>query len=50
MAIHVCKRRKSRWVKEISGSKDPNNRVLGPKYSNLSGIWALKPFLGVLGS
>ena len=31
----------------ISGSKDPNNRVLGPKYYNINGIWALKPcYLG----
>ena len=29
------------------GSKDPNNRVLGPKYYNSNGIWALKPcYLG----
>ena len=27
-----------------SGSKDPNNRVLGPKYYNINGIWALKPY------
>ena len=26
------------------GSKDPNNRVLGPKYYIISGIWALKPY------
>ena len=26
------------------GSKDPNNRVLGPKYHNINGIWALKPY------
>ena len=25
-------------------SKDPNNRVLGPKYYNIIGIWALKPY------
>ena len=32
-----------------SGSKDPNNRVLGPKFYNLNGIWALKPYyLGAL--
>ena len=31
----------------IYGSKDLNNRVLGPKYCNGSGIWALKPdYLG----
>ena len=24
------------------GSKDPYNRVLGPKYYNGNGIWALK--------
>ena len=29
------------------GSKDPNNRALGPKYYNINGIWALKPpYLG----
>ena len=29
------------------GSKDPENRVLGPKYSNIIDIWALKPcYLG----
>ena len=29
------------------GSKDPNNRVLGPKYYDINGIWALKPsYLG----
>ena len=27
-----------------SGSKDPNNRVLGLKYYNIIGIWALKPY------
>ena len=28
------------------GSKDPNNRVLEPKYYNITGIWAgaLKPY------
>ena len=26
------------------GSKDPNNRVLGPKYYTINGIWALKPY------
>ena len=26
------------------GSKDPNNRVFGPKYNNTNGIWALKPY------
>ena len=26
------------------GSKDPNNRVLGPKYYNINSIWALKPY------
>ena len=25
-------------------SKDPNNRVLGPKYCNINGIWALKHY------
>ena len=30
-----------------NGPKDPNNRVLGPKYYNIHGIWALKPkYLG----
>ena len=34
-------------VAEPQGSKDPNNRVLGPKYYNVDGIWALKPhYLG----
>ena len=28
----------------IYGSKDPNNRVLGPKYYIINGIWALKPY------
>ena len=29
------------------GSKDLNNRVLGPKYYNMNGIWGLKPdYLG----
>ena len=29
------------------GSKDPNDRVLGPKYYNVNGIWALNPpYLG----
>ena len=27
----------------ISGSKDPNDRVVGPKYDIIDGIWALKP-------
>ena len=27
-----------------SGSKDPNNGVLGPKYYNIHGVWALKPY------
>ena len=31
------------------GSKDPNNRVLRPKYYNINGIWALKPFYLVFG-
>ena len=26
------------------GSKDPNNRVLGPKYYTINGIWALKHY------
>ena len=26
------------------GSKDPNNKVLGPKYYTINGIWALKPY------
>ena len=26
------------------GSKDPNNRIFGPKYYTISGIWALKPY------
>ena len=26
-----------------SGSKDPNNRVLGPNYYNMNGIWDLNP-------
>ena len=26
------------------GSKDPNIRVLGPKYYNINGIWALIPY------
>ena len=30
------------WVPR--GSKDPNNRVSGPKYYNMNGIWALKPY------
>ena len=25
------------------GSKNPNDRVLGPKDYNINGIWALKP-------
>ena len=30
-----------------SGSKDPNSRVLEPKYYNICSIWALKPcYLG----
>ena len=29
---------------EPQGSKDPNNRALGPKYYNINGIWALKPY------
>ena len=33
--------------KKIKGFKDPNNRVVGPTYYNISGIWALKPsYLG----
>ena len=31
-------------VKLPQGSEDPNNRVLGPKYYNIDGIWALKPY------
>ena len=30
-------------------SKDPNKRVLGPKYYNINGIWDLKPIIWVLG-
>ena len=26
------------------GSKDPNDRALGPKYFNINGIWALDPY------
>ena len=26
------------------GSKDPNNGVLGPKYYDIDGIWALKRY------
>ena len=28
----------------ISGSKDPKNRALGPKYHKYYSIWALKPY------
>ena len=28
----------------LQGSKDPNDRVLGPKYYNMNGIWAPKPY------
>ena len=28
----------------IAVFKDPNNRALGPKYYNVHGIWALKPY------
>ena len=28
----------------IQGFKDPNDRVLGPKYHNINGIWDLKPY------
>ena len=28
----------------LKGSKDSNNGVLGPKYHNVCGIWALKPY------
>ena len=31
------------------GSKDPNNRILGPRYYNIKGIWALSPVIWVLG-
>ena len=31
------------------GSQDPNNRVLEPKYYNINGRWALKPYYFVLG-
>ena len=35
------------WSLGLQGSKDPNIRVLGPKYYNMNGIWALKPhYLG----
>ena len=27
-----------------TGSEDPNSRVLGPKYYNINGIWALKHY------
>ena len=30
-------------------SKDPNNRVLGPKYYNVTGIWDESPIVWVLG-
>ena len=30
------------------GSKDPNNRVVGPEYYNIHGIRALKPSIWVL--
>ena len=33
----------SRSTRLPQGSKDPNIRVLGPKYYNMNGIWALKP-------
>ena len=32
-----------------SGSKDLNNKVLGPKYYNINGIWGLQPYYLVLG-
>ena len=28
----------------IQGSKDPDNRVSGPKYPDINGSWALKPY------
>ena len=37
----------SYWPHIPKGSKDPNNRVSGPKYYSVHGIWALKPhYLG----
>ena len=32
------------WNASPRGSKDPNNRALGPKYYTINGIWALKPY------
>ena len=31
-------------MKASLASKDPNNRVLGPKFYNIQGIWGLKPY------
>ena len=28
----------------VEGSKDPNNRALGPKFHSCYSIWALKPY------
>ena len=35
---------KGNGTSKPKGSKDPNNRVLEPKYYNMNGIWALKPY------
>ena len=29
--------------RDSQNPKDPNNRVAGPKYNNINGIWALEP-------
>ena len=32
------------YYTKCQGSKDPNNRALGPTYYSINGIWALKPY------
>ena len=32
------------WFQGSPKGPDPNNRVVGPKYYNIHGIWAPKPY------
>ena len=34
----------SDFLRMGTGSEDPDKRVLGPKYYNINGIWALNPY------
>ena len=44
MALQHDKQSDDQMPHKPKGSKDPNNRALGPRYYNMNDIWALQPY------